>query len=51
MKTIDLLVVILIAALLVFTAVYNIRKKRRGEKGCAYCDGCGKDKKDDSCPH
>ena len=47
MRMIDLLIGALAVALVVFTVVYNVRKRRRGDVGCAYCDGCKSAKKKD----
>ena len=40
MKGIDLAVVALAVALVLFTIVYNVRKKMKGESTCGYCSGC-----------
>lgn len=39
---IDWIIGVLAVALVGFTIVYNVRKRRRGESSCAYCDGCAK---------
>lgn len=46
MKGIDMAVVVLALALVLFTVVYNVRKRRRGEINCGYCSGCGAGAKD-----
>lgn len=38
MKGIDLAAIVLIAAILVTTAIYHIRRRKRGERGCPYCE-------------
>jgi len=40
LKPIDLIVVALAIALVCFTIVYNVRKKKRGESTCGYCNAC-----------
>ena len=40
MRFIDIAIGVLAIGLVLFTILYNLRKKRRGESGCAYCSGC-----------
>jgi hypothetical protein len=42
----DALILISVVALLAFTAIHNVRKRKSGGCGCG-CDGCTK--KDDGC--
>lgn len=44
MSGIDFAVAILAIALVLFTIIYNVRKKRRGESTCGYCKGCSQGK-------
>lgn len=42
MGPIEIIVIVLVAALLVFSIVYNVRKKKKGGNcsSCPYADGC-----------
>lgn len=47
MKGIDMVFVLLVAALLIATVVYHVRRYRSGAVGCAYCKGVCKTKSRD----
>lgn len=55
MKGIDVVFALLVAALLIATVIYHVRRHRSGAVGCAYCKGgCrhdAKDKGDCACHH
>jgi hypothetical protein len=38
----DFAVAALAVALVTFTIVHNVRKRKKGEGACPYCEGCGK---------
>ena len=40
---IDTAVAVLAVALVLFTVVYNVRKRMKGESTCGYCSGCATD--------
>ncbi len=40
MKFVDLLIVVPVVALVIFTVVYNLRRRKSGGCGCEGCMGC-----------
>ncbi|MDL2263738.1 FeoB-associated Cys-rich membrane protein [Synergistaceae bacterium OttesenSCG-928-I11] len=54
MRFIDIAIGAFAIALVLFTVLYNVRKKRRGENSCGGCHGCSTKRKNLPCcdsPH